>query len=91
MKKDVEIALQLAATQGTELDNIAKDPLIDRFFEIVYVYGDTIKAIIYGMFGDGIMSAIDFDRCGCFRSRSGNGYPHSFEAASAAVSASASF
>ncbi|MGO9572424.1 MAG: cyanase [Desulfomonilaceae bacterium] len=37
------------------------DPLIYRFHEITQVYGTTIKEIIQEMFGDGIMSAIDFD------------------------------
>jgi cyanate lyase len=36
------------------------DPLIYRFHEITQVYGTTIKALIHEMFGDGIMSAIDF-------------------------------
>jgi cyanate lyase len=31
------------------------------FHEITYVYGDTIKELIHEKFGDGIMSAIDFD------------------------------
>ena len=29
--------------------------------EITHVYGTTLKAIIHEMFGDGIMSAIDFE------------------------------
>ncbi|GIX22670.1 MAG: cyanate hydratase [Gammaproteobacteria bacterium] len=37
------------------------DPLIYRLYEIVLVYGTTIKALIHEEFGDGIMSAIDFD------------------------------
>ena len=37
------------------------DPLIYRFFELVSVYGTTWKALIEEEFGDGIMSAIDFD------------------------------
>jgi cyanate lyase len=37
------------------------DPLIYRFYELVAVYGDTWKALIQEEFGDGIMSAIDFD------------------------------
>jgi len=37
------------------------DPCIYRLYEIVAVYGPTIKAIIQEKFGDGIMSAIDFD------------------------------
>ncbi|MFK7967549.1 MAG: cyanate hydratase, partial [Burkholderiaceae bacterium] len=42
-------------------ETVSKDPLIYRFHEITYVYGDTIKALIHEKFGDGIMSAIDFD------------------------------
>lgn len=37
------------------------DPLIYRFYELVMVYGTTWKALIEEDFGDGIMSAIDFD------------------------------
>jgi cyanate lyase len=37
------------------------DPAIYRFYEIVQVYGTTLKALIQEEFGDGIMSAIDFD------------------------------
>lgn len=59
--KDVEIALQIPPKKGQEAEAISKDPLIYRFFEIIYVYGDTIKELIHEKFGDGIMSAIDFD------------------------------
>jgi cyanate lyase len=37
------------------------DPLIYRFYELIQVYGTTWKALIQEEFGDGIMSAIDFD------------------------------
>ncbi len=37
------------------------DPLIARLYELVQVYGTTWKALIEEEFGDGIMSAIDFD------------------------------
>ncbi len=37
------------------------DPLIYRFYELVQVYGTTWKSLIQEEFGDGIMSAIDFD------------------------------
>jgi cyanate lyase len=37
------------------------DPLIYRFHELLSVYGTTFKQIIEEEFGDGIMSAIDFD------------------------------
>jgi len=37
------------------------DPLIYRFYELIQVYGATWKALIQEEFGDGIMSAIDFE------------------------------
>lgn len=40
---------------------IPTDPCIYRFYEIVGVYGPTLKALIHEEFGDGIMSAIDFE------------------------------
>jgi len=39
---------------------VPTDPVIYRLYEIVGVYGDTIKQVIHEKFGDGIMSAIDF-------------------------------
>lgn len=39
---------------------VPQDPVVYRLYEIVGVYGDTIKEIIHEKFGDGIMSAIDF-------------------------------
>ncbi|WP_419763761.1 MAG: cyanase [Arcobacter sp.] len=39
---------------------IPNDPVIYRFYEIVGVYGESIKELIGEKFGDGIMSAIDF-------------------------------
>lgn len=40
---------------------VPTDPLIYRFYEMVMVYGSTYKELIHEEFGDGIMSAIDFD------------------------------
>lgn len=40
---------------------IPTDPVIYRFYEMINVYGDTLKELIHEKFGDGIMSAIDFD------------------------------
>ncbi len=40
---------------------VPTDPCIYRLYEIVGVYGPTIKTLIQEEFGDGIMSAIDFD------------------------------
>jgi cyanate lyase len=40
---------------------VPTDPLIYRLYEIVGVYGETIKEVIHEKFGDGIMSAIDYN------------------------------
>ncbi|HNA04556.1 MAG TPA: cyanase, partial [Rhodocyclaceae bacterium] len=40
---------------------VPTDPLIYRFYELINVYGTTFKALIHEEFGDGIMSAIDFN------------------------------
>ena len=53
--------LQEIPYRGTLPTPVPTDPLIYRFYELVQVYGPTWKAIIHEMFGDGIMSAIDFD------------------------------
>lgn len=57
----VSEALQEFPLKGSiEQNGIPVDPLLYRFHEINQVYGSTIKALIHEMFGDGIMSAIDF-------------------------------
>lgn len=40
---------------------VPTDPCIYRFYEIVGVYGETLKELIHEKAGDGIMSAIDFE------------------------------
>ncbi len=40
--------------------SVPTDPVIYRWYELVGVYGETIKELIHEKFGDGIMSAIDF-------------------------------
>ena len=39
---------------------VPTDALVYRFYEIIQVYGTTLKALIEEEFGDGIMSAIDY-------------------------------
>jgi cyanate lyase len=58
---EVAAALQEIPTKGSVGQTVPVDPLIYRFHEITQVYGTTIKAIIHEMFGDGILSAIDFE------------------------------
>ena len=57
-----EIALlQEVPYRGCLPTAVPTDPLIYRFYELVQVYGTTWKSLIEEEFGDGIMSAIDFD------------------------------
>src|SRR5438874_7881757 len=58
---EVAAALQEIPLKGSLDATVPVDPLIYRFHEITQVYGTTLKAIIHEMFGDGIMSAIDFE------------------------------
>ncbi len=59
LSSDVSQALQLCPHKSWD-KQVPTDPLIYRFYEIVGVYGETIKEIIHEKFGDGIMSAIDY-------------------------------
>ena len=52
--------LQIAPCKGSLPAAVPADPLIYRWYEIVAVYGTTIKELIHEEFGDGLMSAIDF-------------------------------
>ena len=54
-----EAMLNEVPTRGTPMP--PTDPLIYRFYEMVMVNGPAWKALIEEEFGDGIMSAIDFD------------------------------
>lgn len=56
---DVSAALQQFPHKSWD-KQIPTDPVIYRWYEIVGVYGATIKELIHEKFGDGIMSAIDF-------------------------------
>lgn len=53
--------LQVVPYKGSLPTAVPTDPLIYRLYELVNVYGTTIKALIHEEFGDGIMSAIDFE------------------------------
>jgi len=52
--------LQVVPYKGSFPTAVPTDPLIYRFYELVNVYGTTLKELIHEEFGDGIMSAIDF-------------------------------
>lgn len=52
--------LQTVPYKGSLPTAVPSDPLLYRFYEIISVYGSSIKSLIHEEFGDGIMSAIDF-------------------------------
>ena len=58
---DEKRLLQEIPYRGSLPTVVPTDPLIYRFYELVQVYGTTWKELIQEEFGDGIMSAIDFD------------------------------
>ena len=53
--------LTVVPYKGSLPTSVPSDPLIYRFYEMVMVNGPAWKALIEEEFGDGIMSAIDFD------------------------------
>ena len=61
LPEEAVMLLQTVPYKGTLPSAVPTDPLIYRFYELVNVYGTTFKALIHEEFGDGIMSAIDFD------------------------------
>jgi cyanate lyase len=52
--------LKVVPYKGSLPTSVPTDPLIYRLYEVVSVYGSTMKELIHEEFGDGIMSAIDF-------------------------------
>jgi cyanate lyase len=60
-EEDVLEGLQIPPMKGQEDPSIPSDPALYRFYEVPQVYGPAMKAIMHEEFGDGIMSAIDFD------------------------------
>ena len=61
LDEDQKCLLQEIPYRGSPPTVVPTDPLIYRFYELVQVYGTTWKELIQEEFGDGIMSAIDFD------------------------------
>ena len=60
LTEDEQKWLMVVPYKGSLPTAVPTDPLIYRWYEIVNVYGTTIKELIHEEFGDGIMSAIDF-------------------------------
>jgi cyanate lyase len=61
LPEEAQILLTEIPYRGSLTEIPPTDPLIYRFYELVMVYGTTWKELIQEEFGDGIMSAIDFD------------------------------
>src|SRR5438874_9102319 len=55
------LLLQTVPYKGSLPSTVPTDPPIYRLYELVNVYGTTIKELIHEEFGDGIISATDFD------------------------------
>jgi cyanate lyase len=60
LDEDVARAFQQQPTRGALETAVPADPTMYRFYEVLLVYGPTIKELIHEQFGDGIMSAINF-------------------------------
>ncbi|GAA5017477.1 cyanase [Streptomyces siamensis] len=58
--QDAARQLQAIPTRGSIPGGIPTDPTIYRFYEMIQVYGTTLKALVHEQFGDGIISAINF-------------------------------
>jgi cyanate lyase len=61
LTQEETLLLQEIPYRGSLPGAVPTDPLIYRYYELVQVYGTTWKELIQEEFGDGIMSAIDFD------------------------------
>jgi cyanate lyase len=61
LPEEAVLILQTVPYKGSLPTAVPTDPLVYRFYELVNVYGTTFKELIHEEFGDGIMSAIDFN------------------------------
>ncbi|QIZ39059.1 cyanase [Saccharopolyspora sp. ASAGF58] len=60
LDEDAIVLLQTIPTRGSIPGDVPTDPTIYRFYEMIQVYGTTLKALVHEKFGDGIISAINF-------------------------------
>ncbi|MFE3070399.1 cyanase [Streptomyces sp. NPDC059247] len=59
LDEDAVRLLRTVPTRGS-FDGVPTDPTVYRFYEMLQVYGTTLKALVHEQFGDGIISAINF-------------------------------
>ncbi|MCY0938978.1 cyanase [Streptomyces sp. H34-S4] len=57
---DDAVLLQTIPIRGSVPGGVPTDPTIYRFYEMLQVYGTTLKALVHEQLGDGIVSAINF-------------------------------
>ncbi|MFH8336686.1 cyanase [Streptomyces sp. AM6-12] len=60
LDQDAALLLTTVPTRGSIPGTVPTDPTIYRFYEMLQVYGTTLKALVHEEFGDGIISAINF-------------------------------
>ena len=60
LSDDDTLLLQSIPLRGSIPGGVPTDPTIYRFYEMILVYGTTLKALVHEQFGDGIISAINF-------------------------------
>ncbi|OYD69951.1 cyanase [Rhodococcus sp. OK302] len=60
LDEDAVRLLQSIPLRGSIPGGVPTDPTIYRFYEMLQVYGATLKALVHEQFGDGIISAINF-------------------------------
>lgn len=60
LDQDATRLLQTIPLRGSIPGGVPTDPTIYRFYEMVQIYGSTLKALVHEQFGDGIISAINF-------------------------------
>ena len=58
--EEAAMLLQTIPLRGSIPGGIPTDPTVYRFYEMMQVYGSTLKALVHEQFGDGIISAINF-------------------------------
>ncbi|MEO3992308.1 cyanase [Pseudocitrobacter cyperus] len=60
LDEDAVLLLQTIPLRGSIENGVPTDPTIYRFYEMLQVYGTTLKMLVHEKFGDGIISAINF-------------------------------
>ncbi|MEU3563383.1 MULTISPECIES: cyanase [unclassified Kitasatospora] len=60
LDEDAALLLQTVPLRGSMPNRVPTDPTMYRFYEMLQVYGTTLKALVHEEFGDGIISAINF-------------------------------